>query len=153
LYLVSAAGDDGSGRRIGCPAYQCRASHLSRGALAHLVGEGQEGASMFERLERFRAEKAGFIRRVSSSPDEEEDEENYGEDDKAGTMLDYSFNTVSRFCPDPQCNKLLRAIKLGSDPVMLLCECGGAVCSACGAEDGHLGLSCEEKARYAKKVW
>jgi hypothetical protein len=146
-YLVSSAGVGAA--RIGCPAYQCKASHMSRGVLAHLVPPGMQGSSIFTRLETFRAEKARYSRQILDEYDNNDDEE---EDNNGNGIKKDADVIVSRFCPEPRCNKLLRGTSSASFPLLLVCECGGAVCSGCGAEDGHLGLSCEERALHKKQV-
>lgn len=139
--MTCASGDGAA--RIGCPAYQCKSSHLSRGALAHLVAPNTDGTATFSRLETFRAEKAQFIRRVQEDDDEDDQDD---DEEKDQTRV------VTRFCPDARCNKLLRGVAVGASPLMLLCECGGVVCAACGAEDGHFGLSCDEKRHHSQQV-
>jgi hypothetical protein len=138
---------------------------MARAALAHLVPSGPGGAELFAKLERFRADKARFWRRVEPGSQRE------GAGTDGGSDL-FGAAFPERHCPDPRCGRLLRAVAVapakplakplakppnsgaavapGVAPPMLVCgPCGATTCAACGGDEGHLGLSCGEQQRHA----
>jgi len=143
------------------------------------------GAKLFANLERFRADKARFLRRVNPLTSiEEANDSNTGGNGATNAVSTSSTAYPARYCPNSRCNNLLRGevptkppkapanlpkndcrmmkrsrasghrrcnsiSTYRGAPILVCSSCSSTTCAACGGEEGHLGLTCEEQKRYA----